>query len=116
MLNNLLEQHFYFIVVSIIVLYGMSLLYRYLRTKELLKDKDRNIWDVSLFPGISKLFWTEERPIVIGTGLLILVAILALVTGKNELWDLFKVNLGVVFGIVVRWTEHKIKEKKEPTN
>ena len=116
MLNSLFEQHPYFTVLSIIALFGMFLLYRYCKIKELQKSTARNIWDLALFPSISKLFWTEERPIVIATSLLILVAIFALISEKSELWDLFKVNLGVVFGIIVRWTEHKIKEKRDPTN
>jgi positive regulator of sigma E activity len=116
MLQNLFEQHPYFTVLSIIGLAAMFLFYRYFRTKILLEKPNRNVWDTALFPGVSKLFWQEERSIVIPIGLLIVVAILALITAKNELWDLFKVNLGVVIGICVRWAEYKIQQKKESTN
>jgi hypothetical protein len=91
----------------------MFLLYRYFRTKVILEKPERHVWDLALFPAISRLFWFEERVIVIVIGLLILIAVLALITDKSELWDLFKVNLGVVIGVCVRWAEHKIQEKKE---
>jgi hypothetical protein len=92
-------------------LFGIFLLYRYGETKLLLEKKgDRHVWDLGLTPGISKLFWTGEWPIVFATGLLIFVAILAITT-NSDLWDMFKVNLGVVFGICVRWAESKIKKE-----
>jgi hypothetical protein len=116
MLQNLFEQHPYLTVLSIIGLVGMFLLYRYLRTKTILENPNRHVWDLSLFPGISKLFWLEERSIIIPIGLLIFVAALALITEKSELWDLFKVNLGVVIGICVRWAEYRIQQKKTSTN
>ena len=115
MLSNLFEQHPYFTVLSIIGLVGMFLLYRYFKIKELQKNGKRNIWDLALSPSVSKLFWTGEWPIVFATGLLILVAILAITT-NSDLWDMFKVNLGVVFGTCVRWAESKMQQKTEPTN
>ena len=113
MLYNLFERNPYFTVLAIIGLVFMFLLYRYLRTRAILEKPERHVWDLALFPAISKLFWLEERLIVIPISLLILVAILALITEKSELWDLFKVNLGVVIGICVRWAEYKIQQKKE---
>ena len=67
---------------------------------------------MSLLPGVTKLFWTGEWPIVFATGLLIFVAALA-VTTRPELWDMFKANLGVVFGTCVRWAEHKMEKEKQ---
>ena len=65
-------------------MFGIFLLYRYGETKLLLEKKgDRHVWDLDSTPGISKLFWTGEWPIVFATGLLIFVAILAITTNSD---------------------------------
>jgi hypothetical protein len=121
MFERLVEQYPYLIilsgVISGVIIIGMFSSYRLLRTRELQRHGYRNVWDTALFPGISKLFWTGGWPTVFATGLLILVALLALIAEQSMLWDAFKVNLGLVLGTLLRTMESKIPSKEgSPSN
>jgi hypothetical protein len=66
-----------------------------------IKSYHRNIWDLSLFPPLSKLFFTTDRKIVIAACLLLCFLSLYLITKEQWLAELVKVNFGLVIGALV---------------
>ena len=65
------------------------------------KGYHRNIWDLSLFPSLSKLFFREDWKIAIAASLLIMFIVLYGVTKEQWFAELVKVNFGLVIGALV---------------
>lgn len=65
------------------------------------KSYHRNIWDLSLFPPLSKLFFKKDWKFAIAAYLLVLLLVLYVITKEQWLADLAKVNFGLVIGALV---------------
>jgi hypothetical protein len=65
------------------------------------KSYHRNIWDLGLFPSLSKLFFREDWKIAIASSLLILFLVLYEITKEQWFAELVKVNFGLVIGALV---------------
>lgn len=65
------------------------------------KGYHRNIWDLSISPSLSKLFFTKDWKLAIAVYLLVLFVILYVVTREQWFADLVKVNFGLVIGALV---------------
>ena len=65
------------------------------------KGYRRNVWDLSLFPAISKLFFEKDWKIFVACFLLIIFLALYLLTKEQWLVDLVKVNFGLIIGALV---------------
>jgi hypothetical protein len=75
----------------------------YNREGQLIKEGyKRPIWDYNLFPGLSKVWHMGEWAIPIAVGMLLVLIVLYLCTKDVLFGDLVKVNIGVVFGMLVR--------------
>jgi hypothetical protein len=65
------------------------------------KSYHRNIWDLSFFPPLSKLFFKKDWKFAMAAYLLVLLLVLYLITKEPWLAELAKVNFGLVFGALV---------------
>ena len=65
------------------------------------KSYHRNIWDLSIFPPLSKLFFTKDWKFAIAVYLLVLFLVLYVFTKEQWFAELVKVNFGLVIGALV---------------
>ena len=65
------------------------------------KVHPRNIWDLSICPPFSSLFFRKDWKIAIAVYLLVLFIILYLFTKEQWFAELVKVNFGLVIGALV---------------
>jgi Flp pilus assembly protein protease CpaA len=65
------------------------------------KSYHRNIWDLSIFPALSKLFFKDDWKVAVAAYLLIIFLVLYLVTKEQWFAELVKVNFGLVIGALV---------------
>lgn len=68
-----------------------------------LKEKSyrRNIWDLSIFPSLSKLFFRDDWKLAVASYLLVLFLVLYFLTREQWFADLVKVNFGLVIGALI---------------
>jgi hypothetical protein len=66
-----------------------------------IKSYHRNIWDLSLFPPLSKLFFTKDWKFAMAVYLLLLFLVLYVITQQQWFAELVKVNFGLVIGALV---------------
>lgn len=65
------------------------------------KSYHRNIWDLSFFPPLSKLFFTKDWKFAMAVYLLVLFLVLYVFTKEQWFAELVKVNFGLVIGALV---------------
>jgi purine-cytosine permease-like protein len=66
-----------------------------------IKSYHRNIWDLSLFPPLSKLFFTKDWKFAMAVYLLLSFLVLYVITEEQWFAELIKVNFGLVIGALV---------------
>lgn len=65
------------------------------------KGARRNIWDLGLFPALSRSFFREDWKISIAASLLVFFASLYMITKEQWFAELVKVNFGLVIGALL---------------
>jgi hypothetical protein len=65
------------------------------------KSYHRNIWDLSLSPALSKLYFTKDWKFAIAVYLLVLFLVLYVFTKEQWFAELVKVNFGLVIGALL---------------